>query len=277
MLFFLAAAHAGDSPHLFFKQGIGVSGWPSGLLSTTILEARTPLHRSDSVVFQNTYAGVGLDVQASPAFVIGEVRASFAPLDVFDVNLRAGRGYYFDNGLGLLPFDQLAGTLESSRDPRADEGFGAWMWDLGAEPTLKAKLWKIVFFDAWTVDWLITERPAAVTAPFTYEPLRDLVIAFEDVAFEQHVGLLFEAMDGKSGPMLMFGPTYRDRWAHVSGDRSATVGLLVATRPSKKPIVPTFAGLALWYVLDTDRVGPMPYLALQAQWEVEKRLGRPKG
>jgi hypothetical protein len=53
--------------------------------------------------------------------------------------------------------------------------------------------------------------------------------------------------------------------------------LLVATRPSKKPIVPTFAGLALWYVLDTDRVGPMPYLALQAQWEVEKRLGRPKG
>lgn len=89
------------------------------------------MYRSKSMVFQSTYAGIGADIALSPAFATGEVRLALAPIDVFDVNLRAGRGYYFDNGLGLLPFDRLTGTLDAERGARAEEGFGAWMWNLG--------------------------------------------------------------------------------------------------------------------------------------------------
>lgn len=266
-------AHAADVPSFWLRQGVAVAGWPSGALSNTIAEARVPLHRSDSVVFRSTYAGLGAQLMVSPAFVVAGPRLSVAPIDVFDLNLKAARGWYFGNGLGLMPFDGLEGTLESDRDARADEGVGSEMWILSAEPTLKAKVGKVIAFDAWTIDRLVIEQPAGVDAPYTYEPARDLVVAWTDVSFEHQAGLLYEALPGGDGPMLRFGPTFRDRFTAVSGDRSAVLGLLIAARPSDAPAVPTVVGLATWYVVDTDRVGPVPFLAAQARWDFDVPFG----
>jgi len=244
---------------------------------TTNAELRTPLHRSDSIVFKTTSAGVGAQVLAAPAFVVVGPRVSFTPIDVFDLNLKAARGWFFGNGLGLMPFDTLAGTLSQTRADRADDGFASQVWLLGAEPALKAKVGKVVIFDAWTIDYLDIDRPADVTSTYTYESLRDLVIGFEEVTFEHQAGVLYEALPGGDKPSLRFGPTFRDRWAHVSKDRSTTLGLLVSAKPGVKPAVPTLVGMALWYLVDTDRVGPMPFLAAQVRWEVDVPLKRAAG
>ena len=48
----VGTALAADGPWLFGKQAIGAGGWPTGLMSDTVVQLRVPLHRSDSIVFQ---------------------------------------------------------------------------------------------------------------------------------------------------------------------------------------------------------------------------------
>lgn len=273
------SALAADGPSLWFRQGVGLAGWPTGLLSTTQAEARLPLYRSESIVFKQTFAGAGAFVQASPAFVVVGPRVTLAPIDVFDLTLEGGYGGYFGNGLGAMPMNAPGASAESIRRDRADlgEGVATQLLVGTAKPTLKAKAWKILLFDAWTVDALSFTQPVGVTAPHTYEPLRDLVVSWQDIAFEHQAGVLFEALPGGDKPSLRIGATYRDRWAHVSGDRNAGLGALVSAKPGTKPAVPTLVGMALWYVMDADYGGsPIPYLAAQARWELEKPLGKPR-
>lgn len=269
-------ALAADSPSIWAREAIAAAGFPSGALNNTIVELRTPLHRSESRLFQSTYAGVGAQVLLTPAFVSVGPRVSIAPIDVFDINLKAARGWYFGNKYGLLPFDQLAGTLEDDRYAREAENFASEMWVFSAEPTLKAKVWKIVVFDSWTIDYIMLDKPPGEAAPYAYEPYRDLVIAWDEFSFEHQAGVLFEAMPGGDKPSLRLGPTYRDRFTLNSEDRSAALGLLVAAKPGTKPVIPTIVGMALWYLIDTDRVGPIPFMALQARWEIDEPLSKKK-
>jgi hypothetical protein len=250
---------------VYLREGIAVAGWPAGLLSNTVVEARLPGHRSSSILFRDTYEGAGVQILATPAFVTAGPRISLAPVDAFDVNFKAARGWYFANGLGLVPFESLSGTLDADRNARKDEGVGAGAWILTVEPTLKAQVGPVIAFDAWTVDWMWFERPAGAPA-LVYEPFRDLVIAWDDVAVEHHAAVFWSTGDD-GGAMLRLGPTWRDRWTLVSHDRSATTGLMVVGRPGRPPAVPALVGLALWYVIDVDRVGPVPFMAAQVRWE----------
>lgn len=272
----LSAALAADGPSLWARQGLGVALFPSGALSNTIVELRTPLHRSESIVFKDTFIGGGAQLQVSPAFVLVGPRVTFAPIDVFDLTLKGMHGWYFDNGLGTMPFDELSGTLGDERDARADDGVASEVWSASAEPTLKAKVWKLIVFDAWTIDYLSFGRPPGVTSAYTYEPLRDLVLSWgQELTFEHQAGVLFEPIGGKDKPFLRVGPTFRDRWAHFSGDRSTTLGVLVAGRPGVKPLVPTIVGMALWYLADNDYEGATPFIAAQVRWDLERPLGKP--
>ncbi|MDP2316913.1 MAG: hypothetical protein Q8P41_28735 [Pseudomonadota bacterium] len=268
-----ATALAADGPSIWGRQAVGVAGWPTGLLSNTLVEGRVPLHRSESVVFHDTYGGFGAQAMVSPAFLLVGPRLTFAPIDVFDVTLKGAHAWYFGNGLGLMPFDAVGGSSSSARDARADEGVASELWSASVEPTLKGKVWKIVVFDTWSIDYLVFERPAGVTSPYTYEPLRDLVVGWSDITFEHQAGVLYQALPGGDKPSLRFGPTFRDRWAHGSGDRSTTVGALVAARPGVKPAIPTIVGMALWYVDDHDYGGGVPFLAAQVRWDFERELG----
>lgn len=265
-------ALAAEGPSLYLKQVVGGGAFPTGAISNTKVELRTPLHRSESIVFQSTYAGAGLGVVASPAFLGVGPRVSFAPIDVLDLNLSAGRVFYFDDGLGLLPYSLVSGRTGDQRDARADEGFGSGAWVATAEPTLKLKVGPIIVFDAWTLDVLHIDRPATVTAPYTYEPLRGLIVAFDDLTVDQQVGVLYDALPA-NGPSLKVGLAARDRFAVVSGDRTTSAGVLLAARPGIKPVIPTIVAMAQLYLHDPDRaVLSAPNIALAARWEIDTPL-----
>lgn len=268
----LTAALAADGPTLHVFEGAATAGWPSGLLSNTIVELDTPLYRSNSVVFRDTSAGLGVQVLATPAFFSVGPRLSLAPIDVFDVNLKWAKVWHFGNNFSTLPFDVVGGKLESERNARGDEAVATTSWVATVEPTAKIKLGPIIAFDAWTIDRLHLERPEGVDSPYVYEPYRDLVIAWDDWAFEHQAALLWEVADGVDGPMFRPGLTVRDTWTVQSGDHRTNLGPILLARPGRHPAVPTLVGMAIWYLRDADRVGPIPYMAAQARWELRAPL-----
>lgn len=239
---------------------VAVAGWPSGLLSDTVAEVRVPLYRSDSIVFRDTWAGAGAQVLATPAFVSVGPRVSLAPIDVFDVNLKLARAWYFDTQFGLMGFDGLGGTLEPTRAARAEDAYGGGAWIATVEPTLKAKVGPVIAFYALTVDWLRIDPPAE--GRFVYEPYRDLVLAPEEVVVEHQGAVLVEK------GIVRAGLTLRDRSAVVSHDVSTNAGPLVVVDTGEAVAAPTIVGLALFYLRDTDRLGGVPLLAAQVRWDV---------
>lgn len=268
----LAFAVAADRPTLHVQEALATAGWPSGALSNTIVELDTPLYRSSSIVFQDTSAGLGAQVLATPAFLSVGPRLSLAPIDVFDVNLKWARVWHFGNSFSTLPFDVVGGKLESQRSARGDEAVATTAWVATLEPTAKIKLGPVIAFDAWTIDRLHFERPEGVDSPYVYEPYRDLVLAWDDWSFEHQAALLWDVADGEEGPMFRPGLTLRDTWTKTSKDHRTNLGPIILARPGKGPAVPTLVGMAIWYLRDADRVGPIPYLAAQARWELRVPL-----
>jgi hypothetical protein len=267
----LATAHAADVPSYYVRQSLGFAGWPTGAISETRVQIRTPLYRSESMVFKDTYAGVGLRLDASPAFANPGVQISLAPIDIFDIDLSATFLGYLPGPFGLLPYDGLASKLGSVRDER-DDHTPAVGFSLDANPTLKMKVGPIIGLDAVAVSYIHLEQPDGVDAPYVYEPLRDMVIAWNEVYLEHQPALLYEVLPGGEKPLLYVGASWRQRYAFVSGDRSGLLGALVVVRPGTKPIIPTIMGFAAFYLIDQDRVGGAPFLGVQANWVVEPPL-----
>ena len=143
------------------------------------------------------------------------------------------------------------------------------MTAMSARPTAKIKLGPIVAFDSWNVSYVNFDRPAGVVAPYTYEPKRDLLLAWEDVAVEHQAAVMYTALPGDDGPKLWIGGTIRDRFAAVSPDRSTAAGAVIIVRPGTKPAVPQIVGQALLYLTDADRVGRAPNLQAQLSWTFE--------
>jgi hypothetical protein len=270
LLSFLPDAHAADEPVWWTNQRVAVAGYPSGLISDTRFQYRVPLHRSESIVFQDTYAGFGARVAATPAFTEVGPRLSLAPIDIFDIDLQASWvQYYGKGGIGLLPFEVPEGKLESQRKDRGEESVTSGAFSLTAAPTLKAKVGPVILLDGWTFSYVSVDPGGEHDAPFVYEPYRDLVIGWNDVTVEHQAALLYEALPGGEEPMLRVGATVRDRFAVESKDRSTTAGVIAMVRPGTKAAVPTLVGQALLYVKDADRVGAAPSLALLASWTLE--------
>lgn len=244
---------------LHTEESLAVAGWPSGLLGTALVEWRAPLYRSESIVFQDTALGLGGMVLASPVFVGVGPRVAIAPIDVFDVNLKFQRWQYWKSGSGLGGVDALTPMLESTRDV-TPLNTGAWVGTV--EPTLKLKVGSVIAVGAWTIDWFHVEQPGGYA--LLYEPFRDLVVAPDDWLVEQMGIVLYEFRGDPNG--IRVGATVVDRRSLNAGDLSTRVGLIGAVRPADKPGWPTFVSLVNWYVVDGDRVGPIPYMAMQAQW-----------
>ncbi|MDP2306245.1 MAG: hypothetical protein Q8P18_09490 [Pseudomonadota bacterium] len=272
----LVSAHAADVPSFYLRQSLGVAGFPTGVISETRFQVRTPLYRSDSMVFQDTYAGAGLRLDLSPAFANPGVQVSLAPIDIFDVDLSATMIGYFPGPFGPLPYDGLSSKLETVRDEREDHT-AVVGYSLDAAPTLKLKVGPIIGFDAVAISYIHLAQPAGVTAPYVYDPLRDLIVAWDEVYLEHQPALLYEAMPGGEKPLLYFGASWRQRYAFVSGDRSGALGALLVARPGVKPIIPTIIGFAAFYLIDQDRVGKAPFLGMQANWILEPPLKKAPG
>jgi hypothetical protein len=278
----LAAAFAQDAPadpadttHLYIRQGVAGGGWPTGALSDTRFEVRTPLHRSDSIVFQDTSAGAGARVAVTPAFVEAGPRVSLAPIDIFDMDLSANVIRYWGGQYGPLPTDQLGGTLSADRELRVGENVSSTGLTLQATPTLKAKVGPVIAFDAWTIRHVRMQQPDGAEG-WVYEPFTDMIVAWTDTIVEHQPGLLFEAIPDEGGAWLRVGATLRDRMALATGDRSIAAGGLIAVKPGASEAVPTIAALALAYARDDDHVGGAPFIGVQAAWTMRRAL-RPGG
>lgn len=258
-----------DVPAFWYRQTVAGAVFPLGAMSETRFQVRTPGHRSEGLVFNSTYYGAGLRLDVSPAFVNPGVQVSLAPIDVFDVDLSAELLGYLPTPFGLLPYDGLTSKLDEVRDARPDH-FGALGWALDANPTLKLQLGPIIVLDPALVSWIHIDRPAGETSPYVYEPLRDMIIAWDEVYIDHQPIVLVEFVKGKEGPRFAAGVTYKDRFALTSGDRSAGVGVVICARPFETPAGPTIVLLATESVIDLDRVGKEPFLALQLNW-----LGEP--
>jgi len=274
MLLLLAPfAFALDAPSWWFRESVGGSLFPDGALVDTRVQYRVPLHRAEGRLFHDTYAGAGLRVAFTPVNAEVGPRLSISPIDMFDLEVQASYlGYYSWGGKGLLPYSVTDGKESATRSSREDEGFMASGLVASATPTLKAKAGPIVIFDACTFTFLHLENPLGVSAPYVYEPNRDLIVAWDDVLVENQGGLLYEVLPGGTRPLLRVGATVRERLALSSGDESLTVGGLVSFKPGTTPAVPTINVVALAYVIDADRVGTTPNLQASATWVVERKV-----
>jgi hypothetical protein len=270
----VGGALAADGPVLWSETAIGASLFPSGAQISERVQPRVPLYRSDSIVFQDTYAGAGAGLAVTPAYVEVGPRFSLAPIDVFDVDVQGSWQQYFPGENAPLPYDALASKLESAQSARSDETVATHAFTLAVSPTFKLKFGPIVVADAWTVKFWHLTQPGDVTAPLVYEPSSSLILEWDDVAFEHQPVLLYTLLPGDDAAMFWLGATFRDRWAVASGDRSTVLGGLVLWRPAppEKTAVPSIVVLVLPYLRDQDRVGGLPNVQMQVSWTLEPSL-----
>jgi hypothetical protein len=268
-------ALAADSPYLWVKPAAALAYGPLGLIGDVKIQARTPLHRSDSIVFQNTYAGIGGRAAITPAFVDVGPRFSLAPIDVFDVDVQLGVRGVWPSSSGLIPFTQLSGTLDSQRDARKKDARAGQLLYASVNPTFKIKVGPLVAFTS--ADFAFIHNIDELATPYVYEAYSDMLIARDDVVLTSYTGILGEILDGKKTAVLLrAGALLRHRQAFVSKDISTAVGGAVTVKPGRKPGWPTVLLGVLGYVRDVDRALKAPNIQLQVSWEMQKPFA-PKG
>ena len=266
-------------PSLHVSQLVAGAAFPLGLLFDTRLEVRAPLHRSESIVFQDTFAAVGGRAVVTPAFASVGPRLTLAPIDIFYVVVMANATMVWPSDAGLIPYESIdASTRESDRgqlfdDPapgrevRFSGGF-----DVRVQPTLKLKVGPIIAFSSWDFSWIWLRQPDGIDTPYVYEPFRDRLIEWDDLVIEHQSAVVGEILPGEGGPLLWVGATYHDLWALGSRDRSIQIGPIVVFKPSYKRGWPRIVLQVKPYVMDTDRVGGGPRIALALVWDVDEPL-----
>ncbi len=258
-------------PWIFFREQVAVAGWPSGLITDTRVQLRGALHRDNSIVFQDTYAGVGARLAVTPAFVEVGPRLSFAPIDIFDVDVQASFIGYWPSSSGLLPYENIE---ESTRDldrkaryqdpdTTAEPGYA---FRVEAAPTLKLKIGPIIGLSSWSFAYYWFHQTDGNDSPLVYEPFNDRLMERHDMVITHQAALISEFLDGQNKPLLWVGATYIDRITLRSKDRSIRVGGLAVFQPSYKRGWPRFVVQVTPYVKDPDRVGGVPALALAIVW-----------
>lgn len=264
-------AHALDQPGVYYRQQIGFGGWPTGLMEESRVQWRAPLARKDgSLMLNDTYAGAGVLVRASPAFVEVGPRLSVQPVDIFELELQFSRLQFFSKEYALMGFTEARGKLGSERTARAEDGDGVvgGGWSFTASPTIKLKVGPIIAFDSWTVSVFRIDQVAP--EPYTYEPWNDLVMAWEDETFEHGAAVLYTAVDSEDdGFTFWIGPWFRDRFTARGPDRSTTLGPAIITHPGRGRFVPTILGRSMFYLIDGDRVGAVPNLQAALIWSFD--------
>jgi hypothetical protein len=222
-------------------------------------------------MLNNTYMGGGVMARISPAFAEVGPRVSFAPVDVFDVDLQASRLHYFSDTFGLMPFDEIHGKTGAERRARAANGDGVTTggWSFTVSPTAKIKVGPIIAFSTWNIGRVVLDTPDGVTADYTYEPWRDMVVGWKDTTFDQEAGALFAAVDPEDdGPLFYMGVLARDRFQSFSPDRHTSLGPILVMRPGTGAAVPKVVVRSMFYLTEADRVGGAPNTQLAAIWDV---------
>ncbi len=211
-------------------------------------------------------------MQTSPAFVDVAPMVSLAPIDVFDLDIGASWTGYA-GPFAPLPFDDLTGRAEPLRNERSGEEFAMYKFEFWAAPTAKIKLGPVIAFDGVNIGIVRAKQPDGIDEPYWYEPYRDMLLAWNDIAIEHEGALLIEAMDGDEKPRLIFGVMARHRFAVTSGDSVTALGPMVVAKPGTAKAIPNILGRAQFYVQDSERVGTLPNMNIAAIWSFDRVLG----
>ena len=272
-----APSPTASGPYLWAWGGIGGGAFNSGLMGKIRVQLRHAALRNDSVLFQSTFVGAGLEVMLTPAFVHVGPRFSFRPVEVLDIDAHLLWMHVWKSSAGLLPFDQLTGTYESDRKAIKHLALVGNRLEAIISPTFKFKVGPVI--GLWNAEWAFIHhlKPSGATSRYTYEPMRDLVVAWNDVAVSNLAAILVEVLDGtgpKGGPQptLRFGPAMRDKQTVVSRDMSTAVGGAISFKPGPKPGWPSVFLAVMGYVRDNDRRFKEPQIQVQISWELEKSL-----
>ncbi len=274
----VVAPSDGSGPWLWMKPSLAVAYGPLGLLGDLKVQLRGPMHRSDSIVFQNTYAGVGGRLAVTPAFVDVGPRFSLAPIDIFDVDVQLSYVAVWQSSSGMLQYHQLFGTLDSQRNTRKGEATAGHLLYGSVTPTFKIKVGPVIAFSSADFAFIWAFPNADSTSPYIYDAYRDMVITRRDIVLTSYTGVLAEILDGESTAVkLRAGALLRHRQAFVSGDVSTALGGAVTIKPGRKEGWPTVLVAVLGYLRDADRAFAAPNIQVQASWEFERAVLRPGG
>ncbi len=249
-----------DKPGLYIGETVAVTGWPTGAFADTTVQAQTPVWRSDSVLFQDSFLGGGMRMGVSPAFVEVGPSILFKPIAIMDLKVEATHTSYFIERFGLLGYEQPGGELSKLQKAAFDDGdrFTGESWTALVQPTFYIQVGPIVGMSSWTYSWIRVKRPAAEPDPYVFEVYRGIVMEWEDLVIQHFSAVLYQALDGKDRHMLRFGVLTRGKWAKRSPDQSLTLGGVIMAKPGIKPSVPTLVGIIAPYVQDTDYIGKGP-------------------
>jgi len=265
-------------PWLWNRNSVALAYGPLGLLGTSRLQIRGPMGRSSSIVFQDTYAGAGMAMAISPAFIEVGPRFSLAPIDVFDIDVQLSYIYTWRSSAGLLPYTGLTGTLDNARTAIKTTAVAGSKFTASISPTVKFKAGPVI--GLWNLEWAFIHhiKPDGVTSPYVYEALRDLVIAWDDLVVTNIAAILVEIFDGTGpnggpGPKFRVGPIMRDKQSLVSRDISTALGGAITLRPGPKPGWPDILVAVMGYLRDNDRQFKAPNIQVQLAWVLEKDLG----
>jgi len=262
-------------PWSWSRFQVGLSYAQLGLLGRARSEFRGPMGRTPSIVFQNTFMGAGIDFAVSPAFVQVGPRFTLAPIDVFDVTFGFNYNYTWRSSAGLLPYDDITGTLEAQREAIKDTAVASSRFMIRINPTVKLKVGPVIAF--WSAEWAFihTPIPSGVSSPYVYEAMRDMVMAWDDLVVTNIAGVLVEILDftgpkGGNGPRLRVGAITRDRQTFHSRDIGTALGGVVSFKPGPKPGWPDILLVVQGYLRDFDRQFAAPNIQIQFSWILEK-------
>ncbi|MEZ4318383.1 MAG: hypothetical protein R3F61_12805 [Myxococcota bacterium] len=258
----LAVASAADEPHLWVRGYTAVAAQPVGLIADVAVEARTPVLRYGGAVSNDTFAGAGVRVAASPAHLDLAARATFKPLDILPITVEGVYTAYWESPWGVIPRDQVAGQRTADRQPAydADEDFAAHALAVSISPTLQLKVGPIAAFTNVTPTW-IRVRGAGDPDPWLFEPYRGMVIAPDDRIVDHLSAVLFDPFDGDGTPIVRIGPMLRGRAGHQTGDVTLMTGGILQLRPGRNPHDADLTLLVAPYLRDPDFAVGAPYIA----------------
>ncbi len=265
------------APWLWVYGAIGGGAFNLGLMGKARVQIRGAMLRNDSVLFQTTYAGAGLEVGITPAFVQFGPRFSIAPIEIFDFDAHFSWMHIWKSSSGMLPFEGLTGTLEKDREAIEHLAIPGHRFEASLSPTLKLKVGPVI--GLWNSEWAFIHhiKSDAQTSTYVYEPLRDLVINWDEMIVTNLAAILIEVADGTGpkggpGPVLRFGPVMRDKQTLVSRDMATVLGGAVSLKPGPKRGWPDVFVAVMGYVRDNDRFLKAPQIQLQISWKLEKSL-----
>jgi hypothetical protein len=139
---------------LYFSQSLSGQYNPLGAQSDSRLYYRLPLYNSSDMLFESSKLDAGVLNWLTPLDETIGAYINIEPIAFFDLTLMAGYQYTFNIfGFGFWPATNTGMDYSPDAESKMKAENKSGMW-LVATPTLKAELFKVVFVNSFTINYL---------------------------------------------------------------------------------------------------------------------------